>query len=690
MYSMELDLPELPGGDSFHDVTSLFTDAAADMQQGEMIMIDGFQLQDAMSAIEIGEPRLDTGMKLGSEPFDPLALLLPEELCWILDRSFSYEMEWHSANSLSHTVFTLLYVHHLGTIDPDMLPYAIDADPARPLGLITVVLRAFVCAMLKCCDLSWRELTKGGLHDTEDWQSEKCEVSLLEGWPVNAALARLEDAIKWLWSTPKVPKTWYKALCDRLLFRKTILELMEHDIYHDKERFRHLLRDARRYLDEIRSQTSIPEPSQDSPARKAFDPYIAGRLNTFLPIRVVELPAIEDSWSAWNNFLDGWEETLVLSDTKEITSWEVVGNLRVWVPSPPLRAAYIRSSTQTTFYDGLQILNDYPTTWLVKRFFLETLGVNYTIFAQYWGGPSSPRLVEVERTLIRTLIPHIRGLWFNPPRRRRFLSASLLDWHNIYDTLTIISEDLDRSEMHPSSFIVTKMPYAALLWRLSIVREVVLSGFQLELYSSTERPFAYWYASQVIDGYLHTLDMVMGLAPSGSSTEKEMKFQQVFLTALNSMCMAMFSILYTIPSRASWAAFRGITMRRHKWAFRVEYEDYENPPIAHPHLESYLADLYEMDDDEWFSPSDSFGFAKGLLESLLGNRDAGGWAGHWKEERMQVVRGLISACTELGGLSRRPRDAGDATLQPEGYVDVTRLLKWKIRISTSPWFPSLA
>jgi hypothetical protein len=70
--------------------------------------------------------------------------------------------------------------------------------------------------------------------------------------------------------------------------------------------------------------------------------------------------------------------------------------------------------------------------------------------------------------------------------------------------------------MDTSSAIILKMPYAVLLWRLSTIREVVLSGFQLELYSPTERPFAYWYASQVIDAYLHTLDMVIGLAPPGS------------------------------------------------------------------------------------------------------------------------------------------------------------------------------
>lgn len=60
------------------------------------------------------------------------------------------------------------------------------------------------------------------------------------------------------------------------------------------------------------------------------------------------------------------------------------------------------------------------------------------------------------------------------------------------------------------------LPACALVWRLSVIREVVLSGFQLELYTSEEKPFAYWYASQVIDAHLACLDdMLLAVEPGG-------------------------------------------------------------------------------------------------------------------------------------------------------------------------------
>lgn len=44
-----------------------------------------------------------------------------------------------------------------------MTSYAV--DPERPPELITVVLRSFVQGLLKCCDLTWRQLSKGGVYD---------------------------------------------------------------------------------------------------------------------------------------------------------------------------------------------------------------------------------------------------------------------------------------------------------------------------------------------------------------------------------------------------------------------------------------------------------------------------------------------------------------------------------------------
>lgn len=140
--------------------------------------------------MKIGKPLFDSGLVLLNEQtpvFNPLMPLLPEEVCWIIDHAFACEvnqshactylvyerfmarlaqMEWHTGYTLAQTVFSFIYVHALPEIDPDIIsPSPVLKDKLRPIELITVVLRASVLGLLKCCDLSWVELDKGNLHD---------------------------------------------------------------------------------------------------------------------------------------------------------------------------------------------------------------------------------------------------------------------------------------------------------------------------------------------------------------------------------------------------------------------------------------------------------------------------------------------------------------------------------------------
>ena len=78
------------------------------------------------------------------------------------------QMEFHAGSVLAHTVYTLLYVHHLDDINPETVMKchsSFEYEHHRPLALITIVLRTAVQALLKCVDLSWRELARGGMHE---------------------------------------------------------------------------------------------------------------------------------------------------------------------------------------------------------------------------------------------------------------------------------------------------------------------------------------------------------------------------------------------------------------------------------------------------------------------------------------------------------------------------------------------
>ncbi|KAG6827820.1 hypothetical protein H0H92_010336 [Tricholoma furcatifolium] len=638
MDAIMIDIPEafVPGaGFNFEDVTDVFKDAGAVMDPGSFVFMDDLTLYDAMGAFEIGEPRLDSGLiaeDQATPPFNPTAPLLPQELCWIMDRAFAYEMEWHSGNPLCHSVFALLYIHVLPDIDLEFVDpqVLLDFDASRRPELIFQVLRSWVMGLLKCCDLSWRELSKGGVQDMEDWQGDKCDISLLEGTPVKFVLSSLEDANLWLQRTTSVPLLWRNGLRARINFRKALLQILQADVFSNPSEYQNLVDTAREQLSIIRSHPSS-QPEALSPALHAFDPCIARRLKTIVPIRVLPLPSIDDTWKAYDRLLDGWQEVALLAQAHSLSTWEIVGNLRIWLPDPPLRIPYLRSHTQL-------------------------------------------------------IIPHIRGLWLNPPRRRRHLVNSLLDWHRLYDMLNRITRALEDTSF-PKENIAMQLPKVPLMWRLTAIRGIIFSGFQLELFSLEERPYAYYYASRLIEDHLSILDDLLFKVAEDTTAHQELSFQHQFLTALQQMTMAIF-VNYLRQAKAAQSSMsllnfdsnrmRPAFFRRYKWAFESGYDEIQTPPVGHPTLYRLLSSCADIYEDKFYSPSGSISMARDILSGQVAKGNLGGYSSLWATDRLKFLRHLIGACDRLRGLP--------SSVEELEHFDV-KSLKWDVQVH--PWFPFL-
>lgn len=97
---------------------------------------------------------------------------------------------------------------------------------------------------------------------------------------------------------------------------------MHLNIFQDSDQFQALISVAREQLLTIRTHPS-PSPAPDSPPWLAFDPAIARRLNSFAPLRIVEPPTPEATWESISALLDGLEELYLLSNTTNVSTWEV-------------------------------------------------------------------------------------------------------------------------------------------------------------------------------------------------------------------------------------------------------------------------------------------------------------------------------------------------------------------------------
>lgn len=82
---------------------------------------------------------------------------------------------------------------------------------------------------------------------------------------------------------------------------------------------------------------------------------------------------------------------------------------------------------------------------------------------------------------------------------------------------------------------VDVLPNLALHGRLSVTREVVLSGFQLDMYTAEEKAMAYWYVGQVLAVHVECLASLL------SAVLRGMKFASIFLHLLIAETFKMVS-----------------------------------------------------------------------------------------------------------------------------------------------------
>uniref|UniRef100_A0A3B3QJC9 N-alpha-acetyltransferase 35, NatC auxiliary subunit n=1 Tax=Paramormyrops kingsleyae TaxID=1676925 RepID=A0A3B3QJC9_9TELE len=160
-----LGIPEkMKNNANWVDITQDFKGACKELKLVPLLT-GSFGLFEAMSAIEMMDPKMDAGMignqvnrkvlnfeqavKDGAIRVSDLSL---PELIGIMDTCFCCLITWLEGHSLAQTVFTCLYVHN-----PDLIQ-----DSA---------MKAFALGILKVCDIAREKVNKAAVFEEEDFQA---------------------------------------------------------------------------------------------------------------------------------------------------------------------------------------------------------------------------------------------------------------------------------------------------------------------------------------------------------------------------------------------------------------------------------------------------------------------------------------------------------------------------------------
>ncbi|XP_058830799.1 N-alpha-acetyltransferase 35, NatC auxiliary subunit isoform X4 [Topomyia yanbarensis] len=154
---------ESPAFRQWKDISTEFFSCVKELKLGELIHDNMFGLFDAMSAIEMMDPKMDAGMCCNKEttPLNfqtavesgkmKLTNLDSRECIGIIDAVYSCSVSWLEGHSMAQTVLTCLYLHHPDQIEDKSM-------------------KAFACAVHKLVNLIRNFILRARVYEEEDFQ----------------------------------------------------------------------------------------------------------------------------------------------------------------------------------------------------------------------------------------------------------------------------------------------------------------------------------------------------------------------------------------------------------------------------------------------------------------------------------------------------------------------------------------
>ncbi|CAG8529627.1 24206_t:CDS:10 [Dentiscutata erythropus] len=521
----------------YKEITSFLDEVVDEFEIGQLVHLESFGLYDAMSSIEIMDPKMDSGMILDSDlnkkPFEIKAQLKPEQVLWIMDRLFICEMTWHTGHSLSQTLFTCMYLHYVPELKPELFSNITDTsndiadlNAETPIEFVILVLKAYVMGTVKCCQLVLDEMAKGNVYEEEDFATNKYGISIYEDFPESQAIKLLDDAETWM--------EQYGGPWIRLHAQNQISIAMK------------LLNGSQ---DEINVNNTLDLGVEVEGGNiPSFDPLINRKLISQTPPRPIRLLSAQERFLTYH------------------------------AAQQPTPCAFSRSLLQSTVYTENRILGKISVYQLVKDSVTELTNPPYVYFtaknemdiltngarideAKY----KISKLIHtfVDSTM-KPLTDYYRILCHNRSRQRRNMCKVLADWdllqeeseHLDIELQSIIKEEpLKTDEGQSYSFHLSSWVYHH---KLILMEEILFLGFELELYGNHEFVMIYWYLDYLLGVHCQHLERIhmhatddrkfkkqksLQYAPSSLSTVPLIISYQTFVVARQDICRGIRRII---------------------------------------------------------------------------------------------------------------------------------------------------
>ncbi|XP_065849422.1 uncharacterized protein [Euphorbia lathyris] len=498
------------------DASPLLEAACTELQDGELIHGDNFNLFAAMSALEIMDPKMDPGIisryysideaiEDGAAPI-PISLDKTTDVqCTIdiMDHILACEATWHKGHSLAQTVFSCIYL---------LRPERTTSHP---------ILDSFFRVIRATCKAVVSVVSEARTHEEEDLFTmayglpliangdEKC-LSLLNAVEENisrqlrackspSSKRKLLEDIEPLQSNLDAEEGYCKSLLCRIRFRKHFFHVVT-SMRRPQGRGMEL---ARKHIAACISELESISETAVFLASKAcddgilerttasgrqpigFDSTVNSRTSAPTPPRSIEL-------LSWKKAIEYFEK--LLRDLDFICSYSLDPSLEVLMrfvvqfqkAKPDLVA---RAHLQVLLVqDGKLYGRDSTLAMIARAAGLPEAAKNYDVIKNEY-------IVQLGQLVINML----RILCTNAAWQRRKLGKILQDWRVIYVQLEVAftNEYREVSNTSNDESLSVRIFKQVLVWveeqTYWIAHRFLILGFELDLYSPGEYCMVYWY-----------------------------------------------------------------------------------------------------------------------------------------------------------------------------------------------------
>ncbi|KAF9421642.1 hypothetical protein BGZ94_008794 [Podila epigama] len=548
----------------FEDVTALIDDAAKDLKVGQLVQVESFSLFDAMCAIVIMDPKMDTGMVIddyATRPqYDVNQQISPRNFIWIMDNILIGQMTWLSGHALSQTLFTSCYILRAMEID-DAVTESDSSEPGQPLKeFVPIVLKPCVLAIAKTCAFIWDEMRKGQVYEEEDFMTNKFGVSMYENFPLASLVAMLDHADywmertgkKWIEDSEESSSDLYNAIKDRIYYARASLLSIYQVLAPKCSQFRNALPQLR--LVRERAKRMQASSAQGREIADAFDHAIHRKLVTNTPPRAIALLTMTETFDQLDSMFEDlvWiGEALDFSDPTSLMNFFIYFGAK-----KPAPGAFARSVLQTVSYDDnilmgsrtvqeiiLQLIREtvHPVSWVFDIFETASNPLDKANKQQPVNPDGLPTVPEDDETdpalaskkqfwsmlvlfLDEACKPFVDTLHImaqNVPRQRRNLRKVLQLWETLQRSAEMLDEALHmtliqmsmqeaddnstgQDEAAPQPFYFVSWAFHMKQW---VMEWMLLLGSELELYSLFEFSMIYGIDQQFDSRYC---DVILG------------------------------------------------------------------------------------------------------------------------------------------------------------------------------------